>query len=62
MGSICSSIEQRVLGVFESGNPLGEPQAVPNCRENISGTPGTVTDIYFWFAAATVGNGRMDLD
>jgi len=34
-----------VLGVFEGGNGLGDRQAVPNSRENMSGTPGIVADI-----------------
>jgi len=53
-GNRSEVVPTAVLGVFEGENQLGDTQAVPNCRENMCGTPGTVADYYFRFAAATV--------
>jgi len=50
-----------VLGVSEGGIRLGDPQALPISRENMSGTRGTMADNYFRFAAATVESGRKGL-
>jgi len=43
-----------VLDVSEGGNRPGRSQAVTPSRENASITPGTTSDNYFQFAAATV--------
>jgi len=43
-----------VLDVSEGGKRPGRPQTVIPRRENASVTPGTTSDNYFRFAAATV--------